>query len=149
MMITAQVSNQRTGHANESKTNDNIDNEKLIGDTKPDPMASALASLGDSTQSKSDHKTDNISQHNSNEHQLLSSSSNQEGHANKSRGRGRARLPEKLMDHLNAATVPGVLWWLPGNESFAIESSRVQSELLDVHFRGTKLSSFIRSLNRW
>ena len=68
---------------------------------------------------------------------------------NKSRGRGRARLPEKLMEHLNAEAAPDVLWWLPAEEAFAVESSRVQTELLDAHFRGTKLSSFIRSLNRW
>jgi len=67
----------------------------------------------------------------------------------KSRGRGRARLPEKLMGHLNAGVAPSALWWLPGEEAFAIDSSLVQTEVLDVYFRGTKLSSFIRSLNRW
>lgn len=67
----------------------------------------------------------------------------------KSRGKGRARLPEKLMGYLNNDVAPGVIWWLPGGETFAFESSRVQSEFLDIYFRGTKLPSFIRSLNRW
>ena len=67
----------------------------------------------------------------------------------KSRGRGRNRLPEKLMDYLNQDVAPGVIWWLPGGEAFAFESSRVQTEFLDIYFRGTKVSSFIRSLNRW
>ena len=159
MVHIEHVSNQRIGNANEAKMDDNNsddddddvtnNNNKLPGDTKPDPVAMALASLGGRTQSKSDRKVDSMSLHLAIEQQLPNPTSSQQGQTNKSRGRGRARLPEKLMDHLNADTVPGVLWWLPGNESFAIESARVQTELLDVHFRGTKLSSFIRSLNRW
>jgi len=76
-------------------------------------------------------------------------SSQQQQAAYKSRGKGRARLPDKLMEYLNAKVVPDVLWWLPGEEAFAIDASRIQKEVLDVYFRRTKLSSFIRSLNRW
>lgn len=67
----------------------------------------------------------------------------------RSRGKGKARLPEKLMEYLNAEVAPEALWWLPNEESFALDSKRVQKEVLDVYFRGTKLPSFIRSLNRW
>ena len=70
-------------------------------------------------------------------------------HVFRSRGKGRARLPEKLMEYLNSNVAPDVLWWLPGEEAFALDASRAQEELLDQYFRGTKLSSFIRSLNRW
>lgn len=67
----------------------------------------------------------------------------------RSRGKGRARLPEKLMDYLDSEVNTDVMWWLPEGTAFAFESSRVQEEFLDSHLRGTKMSSFIRSLNRW
>ena len=63
--------------------------------------------------------------------------------------KGRARLPDKLMDHLNNEELSDVVWWLPGGTSFAMDSKTVQEKFLDVHFSGTKLTSFIRSLNRW
>ncbi|CAB9497715.1 shock factor protein 3 [Seminavis robusta] len=63
--------------------------------------------------------------------------------------KGRARLPDKLMDHLNNEELNEVIWWLPDGASFAMDSKTVQESFLDVHFRGTKLTSFIRSLNRW
>ena len=63
--------------------------------------------------------------------------------------KGRARLPDKLMDHLDRGGIDDVIWWLPDGNSFAMDSTTVQEQFLDIHFRGTKLASFIRSLNRW
>ena len=63
--------------------------------------------------------------------------------------KGRARLPDKLMNHLDNEALNDVVWWLPEGTAFAMDSKTVQEKLLDVHFRGTKLTSFIRSLNRW
>ena len=63
--------------------------------------------------------------------------------------KGRARLPDKLMDHLSNEELNDVIWWLPDGASFAMDATTVQEKFLDVHFRGTKLTSFIRSLNRW
>jgi HSF-type DNA-binding len=63
--------------------------------------------------------------------------------------KGRARLPDKLMDHLDNRGLDDVIWWLPDGSSFAMDSKTAQEQFLDVHFRGTKLASFIRSLNRW
>ena len=62
---------------------------------------------------------------------------------------GRVRLPDKLMEILNKEFAPQVMWWQPDGECFAFDSKTVQKKILDVWFRGTKLSSFIRSLNRW
>lgn len=62
---------------------------------------------------------------------------------------GRVRLPDKLMEILNKEFAPDVMWWQPDGECFAFDSETVQKKILDVWFRGTKLSSFIRSLNRW
>lgn len=64
-------------------------------------------------------------------------------------GGGRVRLPDKLLKHLNEASMPDVFWWMPGGDGFAYNIGRVQAEFLDVHFSGTKLASFVRSLNRW
>ena len=44
---------------------------------------------------------------------------------------------------------PEVLWWSPHGNGFTVDAELVQEKLLDVHFRGTKLSSLVRSLNRW
>ena len=64
-------------------------------------------------------------------------------------GGGRTRLPEKLLKFLNDEPVPDVVWWMPDGNGFAYNIERVQAEFLDKHFRGTKLTSFVRSLNRW
>jgi len=61
----------------------------------------------------------------------------------------RARLPDKLMDHLENEELVDVISWLPGGKAFMMDSGTVQEKLLDVHFQGTKLTSFVRSLNRW
>ena len=62
---------------------------------------------------------------------------------------GRVRLPDKLMEILMKDFEPQTIWWQPDGECFAFNSENVQKKVLDVWFRGTKLTSFIRSLNRW
>lgn len=65
------------------------------------------------------------------------------------KGGGRIRLPDKLMEYLNKKVTPKTLWWQPDGSGFAFDADAIQTNFLDVHFRGTKLTSFIRSLNRW
>lgn len=64
-------------------------------------------------------------------------------------GGGRMRLPEKLLKYLNDEPVPDVVWWMPDGNGFAYNIDTVQTGFLDKFFRGTKLTSFVRSLNRW
>ena len=64
-------------------------------------------------------------------------------------GGGRVRLPDKLLKHLNGEPMPDVIWWMPDGNGFAYNIGKVQNEFLDKHFGGTKLASFVRSLNRW
>ncbi|CAB9521966.1 expressed unknown protein [Seminavis robusta] len=66
-----------------------------------------------------------------------------------SKGGPRIRLPDKLIEYLNNEVEQDVLWWQPGGDGFAFDSTTMQSNFLDKHFEGTKLKSFIRSLNRW
>lgn len=61
---------------------------------------------------------------------------------------GRIRLPDKLMECLNNEVTPA-LFWQPDGQGFSIDCDVVQSELLDKCFHGFKISSFLRSLNRW
>lgn len=61
---------------------------------------------------------------------------------------GRIRLPDKLIQYLNNEVTPS-LFWQPDGQGFSIDCDKIQSELLDQYFHGTKLSSFLRSLNRW
>lgn len=61
---------------------------------------------------------------------------------------GRIRLPDKLMEYLNNQ-VTSSLYWQPDGQGFSIDCNTVQTELLDKHFHGSKLTSFLRSLNRW
>jgi HSF-type DNA-binding len=62
---------------------------------------------------------------------------------------GRVRLPEKLLKYLNHEPMPDVIWWMPDGNGFAYNIETVQEKFLDICFQGTKLSSFVRSLNRW
>ena len=64
-------------------------------------------------------------------------------------GRGRIRLPDKLMEYLNKEVLPDTLWWQPDGDCFVFHAEKIQATFLHKHFRGTKLTSFIRSLNRW
>jgi HSF-type DNA-binding len=65
------------------------------------------------------------------------------------KGGARIRLPDKLMEYLNNEVEKDVLWWQPDGDGFAFDSKTIQKRFLDTHFEGTKLKSFIRSLNRW
>jgi HSF-type DNA-binding len=65
------------------------------------------------------------------------------------KGGPRIRLPDKLIEYLNNRVETDVLWWQPDGDGFAFDSAKVQTGFLDKHFEGTKLKSFIRSLNRW
>ena len=64
-------------------------------------------------------------------------------------GGGRIRLPDKLLKFLNDEPMPEVIWWMPDGNGFAYNAQTVQTKFLDKCFKGTKLSSFVRSLNRW
>lgn len=65
------------------------------------------------------------------------------------KGGGRIRLPDKLMEYLSKEVLPDTIWWQPDGDGFAFDTDKIQTKFLDQHFRGTKLTSFIRSLNRW
>jgi hypothetical protein len=62
---------------------------------------------------------------------------------------GRIRLPDKLMEFLQKAVLPDVLYWREDGNSFSFDTNTVQEKLLDKFFCGSKLTSFARSLNRW
>ena len=62
---------------------------------------------------------------------------------------GRIRLPDKLIEYLSNDVCPEVLYWHASGESFSFDSKTAQTELLDKFFNGSKLTSFVRSLNRW
>lgn len=64
-------------------------------------------------------------------------------------GGGRIRLPDKLMEYLDKEVLPDTLWWHPGGDCFVFDAEKIQATFLNKYFRGTKLKSFIRSLNRW
>ncbi|CAB9514055.1 shock transcription factor, X-linked member [Seminavis robusta] len=50
------------------------------------------------------------------------------------------KYPEELED---------AIWWMPGNDAFAINEPAFSDKLLESHFRGNKFTSIIRKLNRW
>jgi HSF-type DNA-binding len=50
------------------------------------------------------------------------------------------KYPEELHD---------AIWWMPGNDAFAINETAFSKKLLESHFRGNKFTSIIRKLNRW
>jgi hypothetical protein len=64
------------------------------------------------------------------------------------RKRERERLPDKLFKHLNSGSLDGIIWWV-GTSNWAIDTKIAQKQFLDIHLQGIKMSSFIRSLNRW
>lgn len=64
------------------------------------------------------------------------------------KGGGRVRLPEKLLYYLNEEPIADLIWWMQDGNGFAMNVDR-SAELLESSFRCTKLSSFVRSLNRW
>jgi HSF-type DNA-binding len=50
------------------------------------------------------------------------------------------KYPEELRD---------AIWWMPGNDAFAINETAFSEKLLQSHFRGNRFTSIIRKLNRW
>ena len=77
------------------------------------------------------------------------SSSRHQKKRSQSNAGGRVRLPDKLLGLLNGRPMPNVFWWMPDGNGFAYNIENVQSEFLDKHFSKTKVTSFVRSLNRW
>jgi len=65
------------------------------------------------------------------------------------KGNNRLRLPDKIMKCIMEGIEPEVLWWSPHENGFAFDPDLIQEKILNVQFRGTKLTSFIRGLNRW
>ena len=57
-------------------------------------------------------------------------------------------FPNKLMALLDGAA-PEALWWLPGNQSFAIDTEKFVAWALDKFFQGAKYTTFVRKLNQW
>ena len=53
----------------------------------------------------------------------------------------------RLMKLLNDEEAADALWWLPDGKSFAIDPKTAPSKILDVHFRSTKFTSFVRRLH--
>ena len=66
-----------------------------------------------------------------------------------SKRESRVRLPDKILKYLNDEPMPEVIWWMPDGNGFAYNVETVQEKFLDKCFGGTKLTSFVRSLNRW
>ncbi|CAB9506799.1 shock factor protein [Seminavis robusta] len=56
-------------------------------------------------------------------------------------------FPKLLMKLLNDQVAPDALWWLPDGEAFAMDPHKIGPGVLDKHFRGTKLTSFVRRLH--
>ena len=56
---------------------------------------------------------------------------------------------KSLLKVLNEGFKPDVIWWMPDGNGFAYNVETVQEDFLDKCFKGTKLTSFVRSLNRW
>lgn len=59
-------------------------------------------------------------------------------------------FPEKIMELLLGGLAPNAIYWLPEGEAIAVDPDNFKdSTIISKHFRGNKLSSFVRSLNRW
>jgi HSF-type DNA-binding len=57
-------------------------------------------------------------------------------------------FPERLMELLEGEIATDAMWWLPGNDAFAIVPKIFPDAVLDKYFQGTKFESFTRKLNR-
>jgi len=59
-------------------------------------------------------------------------------------------FPEKIMELLQGGLAPKAIYWLPEGEAIAVDPDNFKdSTVISKQFRGNKLSSFVRSLNRW
>ena len=59
------------------------------------------------------------------------------------------RFPDQLWHLLKYDELNEAIWWLPGDDAFAINEPVFSELLLESHFRGNKFTSIIRKLNRW
>lgn len=57
------------------------------------------------------------------------------------------KLQHILMQLLNDESAPDAIWWLPGEQEFAVHSERFPA-VLDKYLPGTKYASFIRRLHK-
>ena len=57
-------------------------------------------------------------------------------------------LPETLMKLLNDEVAADAIWWLPCGKAFAVNPETAPTKIFDIYFNGTKLSSFVRQLNK-
>ncbi|CAB9505231.1 HSF-type DNA-binding [Seminavis robusta] len=59
-------------------------------------------------------------------------------------------FPEKIMELLQKNMASNAIYWLPEGEAIAVDPDNFKdSTVISKQFRGNKLSSFVRSLNRW
>ena len=59
------------------------------------------------------------------------------------------KFPDQLWELLKHDELKDAIWWMAGNDAFAINETIFSGKLLESHFRGNKFSSIIRKLNRW
>ena len=59
------------------------------------------------------------------------------------------QFPDQLWELLKHDELKEAIWWLPGNDAFAINEPVFSELLLESHFRGNRFTSIIRKLNRW
>lgn len=57
-------------------------------------------------------------------------------------------FPEKIMDLLQKEESPEEMWWLEGDEAFAVNTKKI-TPILNKYFQQVKLVSFTRKLNQW
>jgi len=60
-----------------------------------------------------------------------------------------SRLPDKVMGILLTHEAEDAIHWLPNGESFVMEETKFQRDILLKYFRGNKFKSMIRNLHRW
>ena len=61
-----------------------------------------------------------------------------------------ATFPKKIMELLQGDLAPTAIYWLPEGEAIAVDPDCFKDNtVISKQFRGNKLSSFVRSLNRW
>jgi hypothetical protein len=58
-------------------------------------------------------------------------------------------FPERLMELFEGDVAKDAMWWLPGEDAFALSSDLFPDQVLQKYFQGTKFESFTRKLNRW
>ena len=58
-------------------------------------------------------------------------------------------FPDQLWELLKYDELKDAIWWMQGDDAFAINEPIFSAKLLESHFRGNKFSSIIRKLNRW